>query len=362
VLNPIGARNVPVGATLTFTVSGSDPDGDPLTFSAAPLPPNASFDSSSQTFAFTPVPGQAGTTQVTFSVEDGRGGMASETITLAVAAGISVSITSPLPGATVAAGLLLVRGTVETGGAEVGIAANGVPAAISGATFAVMVPVDPTVTLISAEATTQGGAHASVTVGITVVSSTDDTPLVRAVPAFGAAPLAVRLSVLTAPSPATFEVDANGDGATDFTGATLRDQVFSYAQPGLYFPRVTVNPQTGAPITLTTLVQVLDPQTLDALLQSRWNALRNALVQGNVAAAVDVFAGRSREAYRQQFAALAGVGGLVQVGVDLGPIRLVRFLDGAAEYDLRAIRAGQEYSFHVRFVVDDDGLWRLWAF
>ena len=34
---------------------------------------------------------------------------------------------------------------------------------------------------------------------------------------------------------------------------------------------------------------------------------------------------------------------------------------GAVEYDLRAIRDGIEYSFHVLFVVDRDGRWRLWA-
>jgi hypothetical protein len=82
VLDPIGDKTVQVGATLTFTVGGSDSDGDPLAFSAGPLPAGATFDASSRTFSFTPAAGQAGAVSVTFSLSDGRGGTAAETITI----------------------------------------------------------------------------------------------------------------------------------------------------------------------------------------------------------------------------------------------------------------------------------------
>ena len=47
---------------------------------------------------------------------------------------------------------------------------------------------------------------------------------------------------------------------------------------------------------------------------------------------------------------------------DLGPIRLVRTRTNTAEYEVRALRNGVEYSFHVLFVVDGDGVWRLRGF
>jgi hypothetical protein len=59
---------------------------------------------------------------------------------------------------------------------------------------------------------------------------------------------------------------------------------------------------------------------------------------------------------------LAGVGALGRIAGDLGAIRFVRTQTNAAEYELRAVRHGTEYSFHVLFVVDGDGIWRLRGF
>ena len=40
----------------------------------------------------------------------------------------------------------------------------------------------------------------------------------------------------------------------------------------------------------------------------------------------------------------------------------MRVHDRAAEYEVRAVQQGTGYSFHVLFVVDTDGVWRLRAF
>ncbi|MBI2877807.1 MAG: carboxypeptidase regulatory-like domain-containing protein [Candidatus Tectomicrobia bacterium] len=72
VLDPVGDRTINEGQTLSFTISGSDPDGTPLTFSASGLPPGASFDPATQTFSWTPAYSQAGTYPgVRFSVSNG---------------------------------------------------------------------------------------------------------------------------------------------------------------------------------------------------------------------------------------------------------------------------------------------------
>ncbi|MFZ5469799.1 MAG: putative Ig domain-containing protein [Myxococcota bacterium] len=71
VLGPIGERTVVEGATLTFVVTASDPDGDALTLSASPLPSGASFDPSTGGFLWSPTAGQQGNHAVTFSVTDG---------------------------------------------------------------------------------------------------------------------------------------------------------------------------------------------------------------------------------------------------------------------------------------------------
>jgi hypothetical protein len=61
-----------VGKLLSFTISASDPDGDPLDYSADNLPDGASFDPDTQTFSWTPRYDQAGVYSVTFEVSDGE--------------------------------------------------------------------------------------------------------------------------------------------------------------------------------------------------------------------------------------------------------------------------------------------------
>lgn len=70
VFAPIGNKDATVGTLLTFEVAASDPNGDTLTYSASGLPQGATF--SNQTFAWTPVAGQVGSHNVTFTVSDGQ--------------------------------------------------------------------------------------------------------------------------------------------------------------------------------------------------------------------------------------------------------------------------------------------------
>jgi uncharacterized protein YkwD len=71
VLNSIGSKTVAESSPLSFTVSGSDPDGDGLTYTASGVPSGAAFSSTSRTFSWTPSSTQSGTYQVTFRVSDG---------------------------------------------------------------------------------------------------------------------------------------------------------------------------------------------------------------------------------------------------------------------------------------------------
>ena len=84
VINPIGNQTVNEGALLQFTVTASDPDGDPLTYSASNLPSGATFDTGTHIFSWTPAVGQAGIySGVTFSVSDGKS-TTSQSITITV--------------------------------------------------------------------------------------------------------------------------------------------------------------------------------------------------------------------------------------------------------------------------------------
>jgi hypothetical protein len=125
----------------------------------------------------------AGTHTVTGN-DSGKTAIAS----LQVNAALQVSITQPSPGATVPAGMLLVRGTIEAGGVEAGVSVNGVPAAIQGSIFAALVPVASDTTTVTATGTTASGATASSSVAITVSSTSGDAIELVATPFSGVPP------------------------------------------------------------------------------------------------------------------------------------------------------------------------------
>jgi hypothetical protein len=72
ILDAIGGQSTNEGQSLEFTATATDPDGDPLTFSAYNLPDGASFDAVTGIFSWTPRYDQAGVYVVRFEVTDGE--------------------------------------------------------------------------------------------------------------------------------------------------------------------------------------------------------------------------------------------------------------------------------------------------
>ena len=132
VLSLIGDKQVTLGQTLTFTVSATDAEGDPLTFSATGLPTGATF--SNRTFAWTPTTGQIGDHQVTFTVRDASA-EDSETITITVerpnAAPVLAGIGSKSTNEN--QGISFTISATDSDGDVISYSASGLP---TGATFA----------------------------------------------------------------------------------------------------------------------------------------------------------------------------------------------------------------------------------
>ena len=82
ILSGIGSQSISENQSLSFSIGATDPDGDPVTYSAAGMPSGASF--AGQTFSWTPGFSQAGTYSVTFTASDGKA-QDSRTVTISVA-------------------------------------------------------------------------------------------------------------------------------------------------------------------------------------------------------------------------------------------------------------------------------------
>jgi hypothetical protein len=78
------ALTIPQGGSLPITLTGSDPDGDPLTFSISEDPHEGALSGSGATLTYTPKPDFSGTDTFGFKADDGKSAAAEGRITIKV--------------------------------------------------------------------------------------------------------------------------------------------------------------------------------------------------------------------------------------------------------------------------------------
>lgn len=253
VLGAIGNKSVNEAATLTFTVSATDPDGDPLTYSATSLPSGASLNSSTGAFSWIPSYSQSGVHNVTFSVSDGLSGTDSEAITITVANTNRAPVLAAIGNKTGAenTALTFTVSGIDPDSDAVTLSASNLP---SGAAFT------PATGVFSwTPSYSQAGTFAGVQFVASDGSLTDTEDITITVSNTNRAPVlaAIGAKSVNENSALTFSVsatDADGDtlaysAATLPAGATFSGTDFSwtpsYAQAGAYPVTFTVNDGNG---------------------------------------------------------------------------------------------------------------------
>ena len=137
VLAPIGDQQVEEGATLTIELVVSDADGDELSFQVEGQPDGASL--AGDTFTWVPTGEQAGIYEVTFTVNDGQGGMDRETIAITVGGDNRQPVMDRIGDRTVAEGgsltITLTASDAEGDELRFGVEGNPAGSSLSGDTF-----------------------------------------------------------------------------------------------------------------------------------------------------------------------------------------------------------------------------------
>jgi probable HAF family extracellular repeat protein len=103
----------PQDTAVAFTLGGSDPDGDPVTFTVLSGPANGSVSGSPAAMTYTPAAGYSGADSITFVANDGTASSAPAIIT------ITVQASDPPPGPSGSLpGRMIGQGHLDAGGAR----------------------------------------------------------------------------------------------------------------------------------------------------------------------------------------------------------------------------------------------------
>ena len=270
---------------------------------------------------------------------------------------VSVTVASPVSGATISGDTMLVTGAFQ-GPANTGITVNGVVASINGNQFYANVALHPGTNTVTVTATSPGGATANQT--ITVTSSGSLPFSVSANTQEGIAPLKVkfRVSVTGAISVQSITADFDGNGTIDFSTADINAPMeYVYTNAGLYLARITVIDTGGSIFKFDMPVQVNRFTDMDAMLRGTYQGMLDKLKLGDVDGALNAVTGGVYEKYKTVFTALKP--NLATIVDQLGAIQDGVIGSEMAEYVIvRNTLAGPQ-AFLIYFIRSEDGVWRI---
>lgn len=201
----------------------------------------------------------------------------------------------------------------------------------------------------------------SLTRTLTVTAGGPGAFSVKAEPAEGIAPLKVRFTVQnnTAFAITRIEADFDGNGTTDFATNDPNAKIeFTYTNPGLYQPRVTVTDAQGRTSARTVAIVVQDAVQRDQLFQAIWGGMTGALAAGDKAGALQYFTLSSQGRYGRVFDSL--LPSLPAVVASLSSIKPAQLANTVGEYVVtRQAPDGTLKLFLIYFILDADGVWRI---
>lgn len=286
--------------------------------------------------------------------------------------GPRISITSPADGAVIDEPNLLIRGTVS-GEGEVGVLIrakvsgegevrvtifNSLMAMVNGQEFAINVgeiPAGPTAFVLTAM--DERGRTASTQITVRHKAPEGDIEL--------------RSNTQSGPAPFTTDLKLNAyfrspiaRTTLDLDGSAIGAVTFPYKleikAPGIHIAAVTVNTAEGKTYKARYAFSVLDRSAMEKLLLGKWNAMRDALIAGDIDRALTYIAGEKREDRRAMFNDLKEK--LPETLRSVQAVNILSLDDGYAEAEAIRMENGEAFSYPVVFGLDWPGVWRVVSF
>jgi hypothetical protein len=285
--------------------------------------------------------------------------------------GLQVTFSTPASGALIDTAELIATGTT-TGSRDVGVTVNGITAKIdlehqgtSADPFrwsASLTPDLAGVVTLAAAATTGSGVQGTATRFVTFAPASG-APSLRAEPAEGLAPLAVTFRLAEEVAGAVlYEADLDGDGVYEVSSATRPQLATTYSTTGLRVATVRVTMPDGSRRTASAVANVQSFATLDALFTSTWQRFLGSLAAQDIdGAAAQIADGDPREKYRNALTLI-----FTRLPFYVSSVQSFRPMElggDSAHYLLvRRHTDGHDFGYHIYFVHDAAGVWKIVQF
>lgn len=314
-------------------------------------------------FSF-PVTLSLGTNALKLSAIDKAGNQTSAELRLTYAAStVSVTVASPISGATISGDTVLVSGTFQ-GPANTGITVNGVVASISANQFFANVTLQPGANALAVTATTPDGATANQT--LTVTSAGQAPFRVIAEPFEGVAPLKVTFRVESASGRINqgMDIDFDGNGSVDLPVVDLpvsdpistMEYTYTYATPGVYTAKFTILSQ-GKIYSADATVVAQAPALIDGQFKAIWDGMNGALNAQNKPKALAYLNQSAQAKYGPVFDTLLPY--FPGITASYSALQRVSVSSEIGEYAVNRVIDGIDQIFFIYFLRDADGVWRL---
>jgi hypothetical protein len=178
----------------------------------------------------------------------------------------------------------------------------------------------------------------------------------------GLAPLTTYFTVSTEMpnSAASYQIDYEGDGTVDYTGATFEYISHIYATEGIQYPTISVTDDQNNIYSDTIAIVVLNQTYINTLLRAKWEEMKNSLGIGDITTALNYIAPDNRASYQTMFNYL--IDQLPSIVATQTEINLIKIKNNIAEYELVTLENGTIYSYTIIFNKDSNGIWMIQDF
>jgi len=316
----------------------------------------------SRTQIETTIPAEAVKTAGNYPVEvinPAPGGGKSSLLRFPVKPPLEITITAPGAGTSINKAMTMVRGAFKSDTNDIGVVVNGIIAELSGKEWiANGVPLTVGTNVIIAIVADSFGNSSSASITVNTSDTTRKVKLSANITS-GIAPLGILFSATTGmPNQiGSYQMDFNGDGVVDYTGAAFDNMTYTYTTEGVYYPAVTVTDIQGNTYSDTVAVTVTNKAEIEALLKTKWERMKEALKKKDTESALGYFVERSKEKYRPVFEALKDqLPAILNTFVEFNVTDVYEYI---AEYEIVANENGVLFSYPGLLVKDGSGIWKF---